>query len=69
MVSFIGWPDQVAADVRIQRLESFMKSTFPGHAISNVGNFYSGPRNDRKLNKASFVEFPSSEAATKFLNE
>ena len=66
-VSLIGFSDSLNADERIRQIENFMKDKFPTVRYVAIDNFYSGPYSDRRINKASYVEFSSAEAANQFL--
>eukprot|EP00959_Pyramimonas_sp_CCMP1952_P332753 6968137-Pyramimonas_sp.AAC.1 len=59
-------PDALSAAQRIAELQTIM-AKFPTHKLVDVGNFESGPYNNRKMTKASYVEFPSKNLRNDFL--
>ena len=42
-------------------------SNFENFSEYKSGHFFTGPRNQRQLSKLSYIEFPSSDAASQFL--
>ena len=68
-IVFIGFPDDVQADVRIQKIEEFIKSHASSYRIADSGCFYSGPYNNRKITKVAYVEFGSQDTAKKVLDK
>jgi hypothetical protein len=59
-VAFIGWPAEVEVGTRIVQMETWMKETNPTVRYATSDNFYTGPYNGRKPNKASYVDLFSS---------
>jgi len=68
-IVFIGFPDDVQADVRIQKIEDVIKSHASSYRIADSGCFYSGPYNNRKITKVAYVEFGSQDTAKKVLDK
>ena len=62
-VAFTGWPESMLPDARLQKISEFVATHCSGTRIVDTGSFYSGPYKDRKITKAAFVEFVSSDAA------
>ena len=62
-VAFTGWPDTVTPEARLQKITEFLNGHCAGLHVADTDHFYSGPYNDRKITKASFAEFVSSDAA------
>ena len=67
-IAFIGFPDSLAAEERIDLLEKRMRDSFAHVKYCAVDNFFTGPCNNRKVSKASYVEFHTPEAANRFYN-
>ena len=51
---FIGLTGSVEDRLRI--IDDYMKR-FPSHRPTSIGNYYSGPHNNREIAKAGFAEF------------
>jgi hypothetical protein len=68
-LSFIGLPESLSAEARIEKIESFLKDRFPTIRYAEVENKYSGPYHDRKLGKVAFVEFSTPNAAKRSLDK
>jgi len=64
-IAFIGFPDNVQEDARIQKIEEFIKSHAPSYRIVDAGCFYSGPYNNQKLTRVWYAEFGSQDTARK----
>ena len=67
-VSFIGFPDNVAAADRLNEIEKFVQQ-FPAYKAVSFSNKYRGPHNDLKLSNVGFVEFADKNTATAFLRD
>ena len=65
--AFVGWPDTVAADDRLQQMEALLTSTFPDFKPLTYLNDYKGPYNNRKLGSVSYVEFGNQDTARNFV--
>ena len=65
-VSFSGFKDTSSAEDRLATLTQLM-SRFPQFSSYSFGNFYQGPKNNRKMSKASYVELPNADIAKQFL--
>ena len=66
-IAFTGFPDTLAADGRIKEMEA-IAAKFPRSGWQFADNFYAGPRNNRKLSSAGFIEFRTEDAAKLFLD-
>lgn len=66
---FIGWSDSVNADERLAVVTKYMKDNFPSTRYSDLGCFYKGPYNDRKLSNIAWVEFASIDGRSRFLRK
>ena len=66
-LAFIGWPESVSAEDRLVKLEAFLNQHASSFRITECGNFYSGPYDNRKLGRVSYAEFSSPAAAKKAL--
>ena len=64
-VAFIGFTDNIAADARVEAIESILDD-FQNFKQFSIGHFMAG-KNSQKFSKASFVEFPTEEIARSFL--
>ena len=67
-VAFVGWPEGVSEDTRIQEMEKFLKTHFSSFRPVGFGNDFTGPYNNQKLSKGSWVEFCSPDMAKSFLS-
>ena len=65
-VVFIGWAENVNADERIAVVSKYMKDNFSSTRYSDLGCYYKGPHNDRKLSNIAWVEFASIDGAKDF---
>ena len=63
---FIGWPDSVSVDTRIEAVGKYMQDHFSSFRYVDMGCFYSGPYNARKLTNIVWVEFASIDTAQNF---
>ena len=63
---FIGWAENVNAELRIDTITKFMKDKYPSFRYLDVGCFYTGPYNNRKLSNVAWVEFVSVDTAQNF---
>ena len=52
---------------RIEMMGSFMTTKYKHVRVSDFGNDFTGPHNDKKLSTTSWVEFSNIETAKKFL--
>lgn len=66
-ISFSGFRDTSSADERITILTDLM-SRFSSFPFVSLGHFYQGPKNNRQMSKASYVEFANADIAKKFLD-
>lgn len=68
-ISLIGFPDSLSASRRLEVLSSLISTHFSNIAGASfqVGNFYSGPRSNRKLTSAAYVELPNTKIAEDML--
>ena len=53
-------------DERLAVVTKYMKDNFPSIRYSDLGCFYKGPYNDRKLTNIAWVEFASIDGAQDF---
>ena len=67
-IAFIGFPENVQEDARIQKIEEFIKLHAPSYRIVDAGCFHSGPYNNQKLTRVSYAEFGSQDTARKVLD-
>ena len=67
-VAFTGWSATVSPEERLRKITEFVSLHSKDLRIADTGNFYSGPHHDRKITKASFAEFTSSDAAKSVIN-
>ena len=65
-VAFVGFAPQSSAEARVKLIDDFV-ARFPSFHKVSAGNFYTGPRSNRKLSQAGFVEFASDELREDFL--
>ena len=65
-VAFVGFPSESSAEARIKVIDDFI-SKYPSFQKVATGNFYTGPRSDRKLSKAGFAEFVSDDVREAFV--
>ena len=68
-VAFIGWPDAVQANTRLNQLETYLRSSFADFRPLKFFNEYKGPRSKRTLGKVAFVEFATKDEVREFLKE
>ena len=66
-VSFTTWPKHVPAEKRIELMGTFMTTKYKHVRVSDFGNDFAGPHNDKKISTTSWVEFSSIETARGFL--
>ena len=66
---FIGWPDSVDADTRIEKIEGFLAMHLKGMRVHETDNFFKGPYSDRKVTKVAYSEFGSKDAAKRALSK
>jgi len=64
----LGWPD-LGAEGRIKVMTKFVKDNFSNDPFPSFGNYYTGPRNDRKLSAASYIEFITEQTRDSFLKQ
>ena len=60
-VAFVGFPGGMSAQDRLAEVARIMRN-FPSIKFSDHGNFMKGPRSNRSMTPASYVEFASSDA-------
>ena len=60
-LAFLELPKDMAANRRIEMLETWMSENFRGTRIADVGSFYSGSFKNRTLSQTAYVEFSSSD--------
>ena len=65
--SFIGWPTNVSAEKRMELMCGFMDTKYKKVRFVDCGHDYTGPYNDRKLSKTSWVEFSNTDTTKAFL--
>ena len=67
-VTLAGFLETDDVNGRVKRIEEYMRVSFPQERYVTVDNFYSGPFGKRKLTKAAYIEFKSTDSAAAFLN-
>ena len=68
-VAIVGLPDGWDAAKRIDVITKSIAEQFSSFKPLDVGCFFSGPYNNRKLTKACYVEFGSQDMVTAFLKK
>ncbi|CAK0792629.1 unnamed protein product [Prorocentrum cordatum] len=62
-LAFVGWPDGVSEDTMIQDMEKFLKTHVSSFRPVDCGSESTGPYNNQKVSKGSWVEFCSPDLA------
>ena len=65
-VAFIGWPENMSAEKRVEMMHEFGKEKYKNFTPTDVGHDFTGPYNHRKLSTASWIEFPNCDTAKDF---
>jgi hypothetical protein len=60
-------PNNLEAENRVKAVSEYMAAKHPNARPFDIGNFTSGPRENRKLTSVSYVEFGSSDSLRAFL--
>ena len=66
-VTFIGWPTGLSAEKRLELMGTFLDTKYKTVRFVDSGNDFTGPYNDRKLSKTSWVEFSNADTTKTFL--
>ena len=66
---FLGWPESISAEKRLELMDKFMKEKFSTYRVVDFGHEYIGPYNNRKLSPASWVEFSNNDITKAFVKK
>ena len=68
-IAFLGLPDEMEYDARVEAMENFMKQNFPKIRIKDCSVFFRGPRANRVMTQTGYLEVSSSDIRNKLLNQ